>query len=157
VEVLGVTRAYATRHGAGPLPTHDPVMTARLSDPGNPANAWQDSLRAGPLDLVLLAYAARSGRIDGIVVNGLDHLPGRFRVCRAYRDPAPLETPRCLREQERLTRILEAAQPVYEETTEDGLLGMLEEIAPVRMVGRGPSSADRTLIRAAEPATVPPR
>ena len=145
VEVLGVTRAYATRHGAGPLPTHDPDWTAARADPGNPRNDWQGAMRAGPLDLVLLRYAAEVGRIDGLVVNGLDQLPDPVRVCPAYRGLARLERPRTIREQEALTRTLAAAVPVYEETTVDGLLDRLEEIAPVRLLGRGPTHADRVL------------
>ncbi len=140
VEVLGVTRAYATRHGAGPLPTYCPRMTAALADPGNPANAWQGSLRAGPLDLVLLRYAMEAGRIDGLVVNGLDQLT-ETRVCRRYAATEALELPRTLREQEALTRRLQAAEPVLEEV--EDLLETLEELAPVRIAGRGPSHLDR--------------
>src|SRR5262249_57733869 len=45
VTVLGITRAYATRHGEGPMPTWSPELTARLQDPGNPWNLWQGSMR----------------------------------------------------------------------------------------------------------------
>src|SRR5205085_5156970 len=40
VAVLGITRAYATRHGEGPLPTWSRELTTRLQDPGNPWNRW---------------------------------------------------------------------------------------------------------------------
>jgi adenylosuccinate synthase len=143
LEVLGITRAYSTRHGAGPLPTHSMEMTAALADPGNPRNDWQGAMRAGPLDLVLLAYAAASDRIDGIAVNGLDHLSSKVRVGRSYRGRGPLALPRSIRDQSTLTEILESAIPVLEETTEAGLLEELEAIAPVRILGRGPSFADR--------------
>ncbi len=75
---LGVTRAYMTRHGAGPLPTWDPELDARLLDPGNPTNAWQGTIRRGWLDLVLLRYAAKAagGPLDGLAVNCLDQLAG---------------------------------------------------------------------------------
>ncbi len=75
---LGVTRAYMTRHGAGPLPTWDPELDARLSDLGNPTNAWQGTIRRGWLDLVLLRYAAEAvgGPLDGLAVNCLDQLAG---------------------------------------------------------------------------------
>jgi adenylosuccinate synthase len=146
VEVLGVTRAYATRHGAGPLPTHSAPLTAALADPGNPRNDWQGAMRAGPLDLVLLAYAAGVGRIDGLVVNGLDQLPSEFGVCASYRDQGALAPPRNLRDQAALTRLLESAAPVVEATTEDRLLEMLERLAPVRIVGRGPSFRHRQVV-----------
>src|SRR5262249_1067624 len=71
--VLGLTRAYLTRHGAGPFPSYDEGLTAALADEGNPWNAWQGSLRAGWLDLVLLRYAARAcGALDGLAVSCLD-------------------------------------------------------------------------------------
>jgi adenylosuccinate synthase len=148
VEVLGVTRAYSTRHGAGPLPTHSSTMTTALADPGNPRNDWQGTMRAGPLDLVLLAYAGAVGRIDGLVVNGLDQLPSEFGVCTSYRDGRSLPLPRNLREQAALTGILEAADPVIETMTEERLLETLGEIAPVRMLGRGPSCRDRRVLEA---------
>jgi len=51
-------------------------VTARLSDPGNPWNAWQGGLRCGYLDLPLVRYAAAvAGPLDGLVVNHLDQLP----------------------------------------------------------------------------------
>lgn len=139
VEVLGVTRAYSTRHGAGPLPTSSAEMTAALADPGNPRNDWQGTLRSGPLDLVLLSYAASVDRIDGLVVTSLDRLPARFQICRSYVEGKAFDLPRNRREQEALTRILQAARPVYEGATEDQLLDVLGEIAPLRILGRGPS------------------
>ncbi len=75
VAVLGITRAYTTRHGEGPLPTFSPELTARLRDPGNPWNRWQGTMRCGWLDLPLLRYAAAAaGPLDGIVVNHLDRV-----------------------------------------------------------------------------------
>ena len=70
VAVLGITRAYTTRHGAGPLPTFSPELPARLADVGNPWNCWQGGLRCGWLDLPLVRYAAAvAGPLDGLVVN----------------------------------------------------------------------------------------
>ncbi len=48
-----VTRAYATRHGAGPFPREAPGLA--FADPTNVPNAWQGRLRFGELDLDLLA------------------------------------------------------------------------------------------------------
>ncbi len=52
LDVSYVTRCYATRHGAGPLPgaTPEPPV-ARFRDDTNVANGWQGSLRFAPLDL----------------------------------------------------------------------------------------------------------
>jgi adenylosuccinate synthase len=70
--VLGVTRTYATRHGAGPLPTHDPTWDAALPEPHNPASGWQGAFRRGPLDLALLRYAARACPVDAVALTHLD-------------------------------------------------------------------------------------
>lgn len=152
VSVLGITRAYSTRHGAGPFPTFCREMTERLTDPGNPNNAWQGSLRAGPLDLVLLDYAARICQIDGLAVTCLDQLDDDVRFARTYTDLDRLDLPLSLREQSALTSRLEAAIPVLERAREADLLAALEAIAPVRMTARGPSSADWQLAAVATAA-----
>lgn len=73
--VLGLTRAYQTRHGTGPFPTENEGVTLALPEPHNPTNEWQGPFRAGWLDLSLLRYAVHvSGRIDGLVITCLDHL-----------------------------------------------------------------------------------
>ena len=73
--ILGLTRAYQTRHGAGPFPTESDAVTRALPEPHNPTNDWQGAFRAGWLDLALLRYAvAVSGSIDGLVMTCLDRL-----------------------------------------------------------------------------------
>lgn len=145
VTTLGITRAYSTRHGAGPFPTYSPAMTAALPDRGNPANAWQGSLRAGPLDLVLLDYAARICEIDELAVTCLDQLPAQPSVVRHYAESSRLALPRGLKEQEQLTRFLSGVTPLVERTSELDLLASLEAIAPVSLLARGPKLTDRTL------------
>lgn len=63
IEATYITRAYATRHGAGPLPG----ATARLEafdivDPTNAPNPWQGRIRYAPLDLDRLAGAIAADR-----------------------------------------------------------------------------------------------
>lgn len=55
-----MTRAYTTRHGAGPL-AHDgtPTGYADIVDPTNMPNDWQGSIRLAPLDVDVLAAAVR--------------------------------------------------------------------------------------------------
>lgn len=53
IKAIYMTRAYATRHGAGPFPREVPGMTFR--DETNVPNMWQGTLRFGALDLDLLA------------------------------------------------------------------------------------------------------
>jgi adenylosuccinate synthase len=55
LDVLYMTRAYLTRHGAGPLPNEVTELSfADVVDPTNRPNPWQGSLRVAPLDLDLL-------------------------------------------------------------------------------------------------------
>jgi adenylosuccinate synthase len=144
---LGLVRAYLTRHGAGPLPTFDADLTAALPDEGNPPNPWQGGLRLGWLDLVLVRYAARvGGPLDGLVVNCLDQLEGReAKLGVAYESGSrlPLPVGPSLAGQERLTRLLEQARPIYRPAGGDAIIGALGEIAPVVLCGRGPTHRDK--------------
>jgi adenylosuccinate synthase len=150
VAVLGITRAYTTRHGAGPLPTFSADLTARLQDAGNPWNRWQGSLRCGWLDLPLVRYAAAvAGPLDGIVVNHLDQVrQADCQICEAYRNVTltPSVAPQ-LSWQGRLTQDLLRAKPVLSPATPDHILRSLGELAPVVMTSTGPTHEQRELIR----------
>lgn len=76
VDALYVTRAYATRHGAGPLPgAADTLPGFAVEDPTNAPNAWQGRLRIAPLDL---------GRLRGAIeADARLSDPGAIRVTRA--------------------------------------------------------------------------
>jgi adenylosuccinate synthase len=150
VAVLGITRAYTTRHGEGPLPTFSAELTKRLQDAGNPWNRWQGSLRCGWLDLPLLRYAAAvAGPLDGLVVNHLDQVrQADGRLCQAYRNltlalsPAPQ-----LAWQARLGQELARAEPVLSPATPERIVRILGELAPVVMTGTGPTHEQRELTR----------
>ena len=63
VEALYVTRAYATRHGAGPLPGARPAPEGfEVDDPTNAPNPWQGKIRYAPLDLDRLHGAIDADR-----------------------------------------------------------------------------------------------
>jgi len=64
-----VSRAYVTRHGAGPLAGEGPVPFD-VVDPTNAPNPWQGTVRTAPLDLGILAaaVAADLGDADGLRV-----------------------------------------------------------------------------------------
>ena len=84
---LGLIRAYATRHGAGPFVTEDNYLTAQVQDDHNQNNDWQREFRVGYLDLVSLRYAlAVVGKIDGLVVTNLDRMEeiAEWRICDRY-------------------------------------------------------------------------
>jgi adenylosuccinate synthase len=55
LDVIYLTRAYLTRHGAGPLPNEAPGLAfADVVDRTNLPNPWQGTLRFAPLDLDFL-------------------------------------------------------------------------------------------------------
>jgi adenylosuccinate synthase len=142
--VLGVTRSYATRHGAGPFPTGREAD----DDPGNPPNQWQGTIRRGPLDFALLRYAAAvarmTGGLDGIAVNHLDQWDKIGMVSLRYHNVelAAERDPDAAR-QERLGSHLRSVKPVYKTVDPDVLLALVGSIAPVVLRGYGPSAADR--------------
>ncbi|KAB8145534.1 adenylosuccinate synthetase [Chloroflexia bacterium SDU3-3] len=120
---LGLTRGYATRHGAGPFVSEDAGLTAALPDARNGHGTWQGGFRAGWLDMVMLRYALDVvGPLDGLAVTCLDRLAdlGELRVCQRYtcagRDLERLAIspdPRDLAHQERLTMQLLACVPKH--------------------------------------------
>lgn len=56
LNVTYVTRAYLTRHGAGPLPNERPDLSPYdIVDPTNVPNAWQGTLRYAYLNVDMLA------------------------------------------------------------------------------------------------------
>lgn len=84
---VGVLRAYATRHGTGPLVTFDSTMTAQLPEPHNCSTEWLESFRVGSFDLLLARYALACCKgVDFISLTNLDRLAERdsVSVCTAY-------------------------------------------------------------------------
>ena len=143
VTVLGVTRAMTTRHGVGPFPSEGGAVDRTTVERGNPPNDWQGVLRAGPLDLMLLDYAIRVCDVDGLVVNCLDHLPETPRLCTSYGETNRIQIPNTLKQQSALTRFLQTARPVVQETSVDELLEQVDSLAPVWITADGPTSTDR--------------
>ena len=88
---IGVTRSYAIRHGAGPMPTADPAMNESLM-PGSSKdeNRFQGKVRVGPMDLVLLRYAVGvcggPKAFDGLAITWFDQIQknGQWSVCKSY-------------------------------------------------------------------------
>jgi adenylosuccinate synthase len=155
---LGITRAYATRHGAGPLPTEDATLTAALPDARNVAHPWQQGFRVGWLDLVLLRYArVIVGPLDGLALTCLDRLAelSELHVCRGYRvdgalltrlSPAPAPD---LAYQEQLTSLLGRARPILDRLDGPEALGRLLAVelgAPVVLRSYGPTAEDKARV-----------
>jgi adenylosuccinate synthase len=147
--VIGITKAYTTRVGAGPFPTelgnaegdHLREVGAEFgSVTGRPR-------RTGWLDLPALRYAARVNGFDGLALTKLDVLTGlkKLKVCIAYDTPDGRVTdlPLDLLDSDGIT-------PVYTE-----LEGWQEKLESVRVLDELPSAA-RAYIRFLETETGAP-
>jgi adenylosuccinate synthase len=86
--VVGITKAYTTRVGAGPFPTELEDDTGkRLREAGAEfGSVTGRPRRTGWLDLPALRYAARVNGLDGLAVTKLDVLTGlpKLGICVAY-------------------------------------------------------------------------
>ena len=157
---LGITRAYATRHGAGPLVSGDDSLTRALPDVANGFGAWQRDFRSGWLDLVMLRYARDVvGPLDALAVTCLDRLAElpAIQVCDHYRSgdaiierltPAP--APHDLDYQAALTQTLARCRPVLTPVTDGDALLALASAAlgvPIGLVSFGPTAADKQSVR----------
>jgi adenylosuccinate synthase len=70
---VGLLRAYATRHGAGPLPTETAEM--RVEPCHNAENPWQGEFRTGWFDGVTARYALDVvGGVDILGITNVDRL-----------------------------------------------------------------------------------
>jgi adenylosuccinate synthase len=155
--VLGVTRTYQTRHGAGPLPTEDAGVLDRFPEAHNGTGRYQGAWRAGHLDEVLLRYAtAACGGVDALAVTHLDRVASGLAVATAHRTPSgadltglPLGPAGALRHQRELTESLSRCTPLLEELPRDpdAVVDRLETLldAPVLLTGTGPDRADHRL------------
>ena len=87
--VLGISKAYATRVGAGPFPTELFDATGRhLSEVGKEVGAVTGrARRTGWFDAVALRRAVQHNSISGLCITKLDVLDGleRLQVCVGYR------------------------------------------------------------------------
>jgi len=91
-DVIGVTKAYATRVGVGPFPTEvSGEVAAYLQREGGERGATTGRMRrCGWLDLVLLRYATRLNGFTSLALTKVDVLGGleQIPVCVEYRTPA---------------------------------------------------------------------
>jgi adenylosuccinate synthase len=86
--ILGITKAYTTRVGAGPFPTELNDDTGRLlGERGREfGTVTGRKRRCGWFDAVMVRQAVRVGGIDGIALTKLDVLDGleALKVCVGY-------------------------------------------------------------------------
>jgi len=88
--VLGITKAYTTRVGAGPFPTElDCEVGQHLGEKGHEFGATTGrARRCGWFDAVALRRAAYINSLSGLCLTKLDVLDGlsEVKICNAYKD-----------------------------------------------------------------------
>jgi adenylosuccinate synthase len=94
--VVGVSKAYVTRVGAGPFPSEmEPELAGQVRELGQEyGTVTGRDRRPGWLDLVALRYAVRLNGITSLALTKLDVLSAfeELEVCVAYRLPDGSET-----------------------------------------------------------------
>jgi adenylosuccinate synthase len=115
-QIVGITKAYTTRVGAGPFPSEmkKPEQTTadRIREVGQEFGATTGRpRRTGWLDLVALKYAVEVNGLTGLALMKADVLQNfdHVKVCTAYRlgSRTLYDVPSCAQE-------LEKVEPVYE-------------------------------------------
>ena len=142
--VLGITKAYTTRVGAGPFPTElNDAVGELLGQRGNEFGATTGrKRRCGWYDAVIMRRSNQLNGVTGLCVTKLDVLDAveKIRVCTAYRYEGTVrQTPPSGAE------ALAKCEPIYEE-----LPGWGESTLGVREFGRLPKNAQNYLRRIEE-------
>src|SRR6267154_1415250 len=113
--VIGITKAYTTRVGNGPLPTElNDATGEKLRAVGAEYGATTGRpRRCGWLDALVLRYAARVNGLSGLAMTKLDVLTGfeKILVATAYKLP----NGKTVGEFPSDPELLEQAKPIYEE------------------------------------------
>lgn len=164
--ILGITKAYTTRVGAGPFPTElfDDIGQY-LGEKGHEFGATTGrSRRCGWFDGVALRRAAQVNSITGLCITKLDVLDGleTLRICTGYKYQGEvLELPPIGAD------AIEKCEPIYEDMpgwtestvgvrSKDGLpanaiayLERLEEVVgvPVDIISTGPERDETIILR----------
>jgi adenylosuccinate synthase len=142
--VLGISKAYTTRVGAGPFPTEISGKLANMlrEEGAEFGSATGRPRRIGWFDAVLARHAIRLNGMWGLALTKLDVLTGidPLRVCVGYKargkEYSQVPADRYL---------LEKVKPVYEE-----MPGWREDITQARTLSDLPPGARRYLERIAE-------
>ena len=113
-EVIGISKAYATRVGSGPFPTELEDETGEmLRKAGNEFGSTTGRpRRCGWFDALVARYAVRVNGLSGIAITKLDVLSGleTVKVCTGYSYQGTVldEVPASL-------EVIEQCTPIYEE------------------------------------------
>jgi len=147
--VIGVSKAYTTRVGAGPFPTEltDAVGDHLLEVGREYGTTTGRPRRCGWFDAVILRYAARVNGLTGLALTKLDVLTGlpRLKICVGYEYEGQV-----LKEFPYQGATLARCQPIYEE-----MEGWTEDISGARAYDELPPQARAYVARLEELAGVP--
>jgi adenylosuccinate synthase len=141
-EVIGITKAYTTRVGNGPLPTElNDATGEKLRTIGAEFGATTGRpRRCGWLDALVLRYAARVNGLSGLAITKLDVLTGfeKLQIAVAYKLP----NGKTVSEFPSDPEMLAEAVPVYEE-----MPGWKEQLVDLREYDELPANARRYVER----------
>jgi adenylosuccinate synthase len=149
--VIGITKAYVTRVGAGPFPTRDDgpageAMGERGKEFGTTTGRKRD---CGWFDAVVARYAARLNGLSETFLTKLDVLSGfdTLKVCTAYRIDG-----QAVEEMPWHQSDFHHAEPVWEEVK-----GWGEDLTGITAFGELPAAAQDYIRRLEELIGVPVR
>jgi adenylosuccinate synthase len=164
--VLGITKAYTTRVGAGPFPTElNDAIGQLLGERGREFGTITGrKRRCGWFDAVAVRQAVKTGGIDGIALTKLDVLDGfrEVKFCTAYRRNGEIYdyVPASTTAQWELQPVYETAEGWSDSTrgarswadlpaTAIKYIRRLEELigAPVALLSTSPEREDTVLVR----------
>lgn len=147
--ILGITKAYTTRVGAGPFPTELKDETGQhLATRGHEfGSVTGRPRRCGWLDMVALRRSVQLNSFSGLCITKLDVMDGLpvIKIATAYRLDGQIRTDFPLD-----TEMFAACEPVYEE-----LPGWQEPTAHIKRFKDLPANAQKYLLRVEELAGVP--
>ena len=111
--IIGVSKAYITRVGAGPFPSEDLTgLGERIRRAGNEyGSVTGRPRRCGWFDVPLLRYTAEVNGFDSLIITKLDVLDelDEIPVCAAYEVDGKV-----MRQMPASTRRMEAIKPIFE-------------------------------------------
>jgi len=135
--IMGVTKAYTTRVGAGPFPTElEDDLGDHLRNKGGEYGATTGRpRRCGWFDAVVVKHSSRLNGLTDLAITKLDVLAGlkKIKICTAYRYGG-----KTIKEFPSNLRIQQECQPIYEEVN-----GWDEDISMVKDVNDLPVNAQR--------------
>ena len=148
-EVIGISKAYATRVGSGPFPTElEDATGEQLRQAGREFGSTTGRpRRCGWFDALVARYAVRVNGLSGIAITKLDVLSGleKIRVCTGYSYQGTVldEIPASL-------EVMEQCTPIYQD-----LPGWSEDITGAKCMADLPENARTYVARIEELSGAP--